>query len=412
MRRMRRARRGRVPRSAALCPRDAERRQDTSNSAPPSPDSPIRQCPPVDRTIESAMASPSPAPPPCSVARWNRSNSRARSAAGIPGPLSSTVRLTRPPRAATLSRTLPSGPAYRQALSTSTPVSRSIHSGGALIQAAGEGLTVTEIPGDVACATAWNRSAHSSAMVHRSTGSAPGGGGCESNRASQSRSSTMLRSRWLSRSMRCRVARYLVRRAGCAQRDADFRADHRQRGAQFVRGVRGELQLAAPGVLHRGQRAQPDDQRPGEHGQQQHRRHRHLAVLQHVGHVLLLGQALAGHQPACPVAGADQPERAGAELHRGRPRPAGTRLAGSAGAPSVTGTGRCPGGARQTNTGASSTSLSESVTDRPSPSGWCPARRSARCPASSVARCSRSRLSTAATRRPAMARFSAMTQLT
>ena len=66
-----------------------------------------------------------------------------------------------------------------------------------------------------------------------------------------------------------------------------------------------------------------------------------------------------GLVPSCTVAG---------------PPPAGTRLAGSAGAPSVSGTGRCPGGARQTNTGASSTSLSESVTDRPSPSGWCPSR--------------------------------------
>ena len=49
-------------RRAAPWPRDGERRQDTSNSAPPSPDSPIRQCPPVDRTIESAMARPEPGP--------------------------------------------------------------------------------------------------------------------------------------------------------------------------------------------------------------------------------------------------------------------------------------------------------------------------------------------------------------
>ncbi len=53
----------------------------------------------------------------------------------MPGPLSSTMMLTRLPRGATLTRTCPPAPAYRQALSTSTPASRSIHSGGALIQA-------------------------------------------------------------------------------------------------------------------------------------------------------------------------------------------------------------------------------------------------------------------------------------
>ena len=54
------------------------------------------------------------------------------------------------------------------------------------------------------------------------------------------------------------------------------------------------------------------------------------------------------------------------------PRPAGTRAAGSAGAPSVSGTGCSPGTARQTNTGASSTSLSGSVMSVPSLSGWRP----------------------------------------
>jgi hypothetical protein len=58
------------------------------------------QWPPAERTIESPMASPRPAPEPCSVARRNLSNSRGRSASAMPGPLSSTVRpmlrMTRP----------------------------------------------------------------------------------------------------------------------------------------------------------------------------------------------------------------------------------------------------------------------------------------------------------------------------
>jgi len=73
------------------------------------------QRPPVERTIESPMARPRPAPAPASApvsaSRWNRSNSRGRSASGMPGPLSSTVRLTRLPWARTWIRTLPSGPA-------------------------------------------------------------------------------------------------------------------------------------------------------------------------------------------------------------------------------------------------------------------------------------------------------------
>ena len=56
------------------------------------------------------MASPSPAPWPSLDARWKRSNSRPRSASGMPGPLSSTARLTRLATASTLIRTWPPGP--------------------------------------------------------------------------------------------------------------------------------------------------------------------------------------------------------------------------------------------------------------------------------------------------------------
>ena len=55
-------------------------RQETDIRAPPRSESPTCQRPPVERTMESPMARPRPAPEPCSVARWNRSNSRDRSA--------------------------------------------------------------------------------------------------------------------------------------------------------------------------------------------------------------------------------------------------------------------------------------------------------------------------------------------
>ncbi len=100
-------------------------------------------------------------------------------------------------------RTLPSGPACRQALSISTPASRSIHSGGALISTASSGVSAL-----TAGPTARNRSAQAWASVLRSTGSSPGGGGRESNRASQSMSSTRLRSRWLSPWIRASASRY------------------------------------------------------------------------------------------------------------------------------------------------------------------------------------------------------------
>ena len=57
--------------------------------APPAGASATRHFPPVERTTASAIASPSPAPSPPSVPRWNLSNRKGRCSTGIPGPLSS-----------------------------------------------------------------------------------------------------------------------------------------------------------------------------------------------------------------------------------------------------------------------------------------------------------------------------------
>jgi hypothetical protein len=50
-----------------------------------------------------------------------------------------------------------------------------------------------------------------------------------------------------------------------------LRPDHAERGAQLVRGVGGELELAAARLLDRGQRAQAHEQQAPEHGEQQER---------------------------------------------------------------------------------------------------------------------------------------------
>ena len=83
------------------------------------------------RTTESAMARPRPVPPGWSTPRWKRSNTSERCSGGIPGPLSSTWRTTRPPAERTRTTTRPVVPAYLQALSTRTPTSRSIQVGSA-----------------------------------------------------------------------------------------------------------------------------------------------------------------------------------------------------------------------------------------------------------------------------------------
>ena len=103
--------------------------------------------------------------------------------------------------------------------------------------------------------------------------------------------------------------------------------DHAQRGAQLVRGVGGELELAAPRLLDRGQRAQADHEQAAEHRQQQERPGDDLAVQQQALGVLVAGHALARDQPAVAVPGQLEPERAERGERRRRTR---TRRAGSA----------------------------------------------------------------------------------
>ena len=281
-------------------------------SAPPSGESPTCQRPPVERTIESPMASPSPAPEPCSVARWNRSNRSGRSASGMPGPLSSTVRLARLPWARTSIRTVPSGPAYRQALSTSTPASRSIHSGGALISTAPSGVSAL-----TAGPTARNRSAQAWASVARSTGSLPGGGGLESNLASHSMSSTSWRSRWLSPWIRRSESRY-----SAASRGAD-RATSAS-ALITLSGVRSSCEASAVNSSWRrrdcstgASARRPTTSRPPNMASSRNG----PAMISTSSHqapgVLVAGQALAGHQPAPVVLRHLQPERGPAAQVRG-----------------------------------------------------------------------------------------------
>ena len=253
---------------------------------------PTRQRPPVERTTASAMARPRPAPTPSSVARWNLSKSRGCSAGGIPGPLSRTDRLTLLAMPTTWMRTVPPGPAYRQALSTRTPVRRSIHSGGALIQACSSSPPLTESAMPLERAMPENLSAQPSAIVVTSTGSSPGGGGSESKRASHRRSSTMRRRRALSRPTRSRVSRYLRgvvlpgRSANGAQRQVYFRFDDTEGRSQLVRGIGGELELPASRLFNRAGRLEPYDESAQEHGDDEDRTSDDLRRHQNALHVL------------------------------------------------------------------------------------------------------------------------------
>ena len=216
-----------------------------------------RRCqrPPVERTIESPMASPSPAPEPCSVARWNRSNRSGRSASGMPGPLSSTVRLSPAALGADLDpdravrARVPAGVVDQDPGQPVDPLRRRADQHGAVRVSA-----LTAGP------TARNRSAQAWASVARSTGSLPGGGGWSrtwpatacprpAGAAAGSRPGSGAASRGIRRPP-----------AGADRRHVDLGPDHAERGTQLVRGVGGELELAAARLLDRGQRAQADDQ--------------------------------------------------------------------------------------------------------------------------------------------------------
>jgi hypothetical protein len=71
--------------------------------APPNGEDPISQRPRVARTTASAIGRPRPVPPGRSLARWKRSNTRARWSSVMPGPASPTASRTCP--AATSTRT-------------------------------------------------------------------------------------------------------------------------------------------------------------------------------------------------------------------------------------------------------------------------------------------------------------------
>ena len=100
----------------------------------------------------------------------------------------------------------------------------------------------------------------------------PTGAAAASNRASQSMSSRSRRMRFDSRSTRAKAPRYQAASRSCGEGERRVRLDHRQRRPQLVRGVRGELQLAAAGGLDRRRDAPADDDRADEHRAEQERR--------------------------------------------------------------------------------------------------------------------------------------------
>ena len=110
-----------------------------------------------------------------------------------------------------------------------------------------------------------------------------------------------------------------------------FRPDHAQRSAQFVRGVGGELELTAPRLLDRGQRAQAHDQRAEEHREQQERPGDDLRVQQQPPGMRVTGLALARDQPAAAVPRYLQPERAHRAQGRGEREPVAGGVRGEQG---------------------------------------------------------------------------------
>ena len=108
------------------------------------------------------------------------------------------MRWTRPALVPTASWTVPPLGVYRHALSTSTPTRRSIDSAEAFTQGIAPPSISVRSTMLRPSATVEKRATHASAIVARSIGSCTGGGGVESKRASQSRLSTIRRSRVLS----------------------------------------------------------------------------------------------------------------------------------------------------------------------------------------------------------------------
>ena len=131
----------------------------------------------------------------------------------------------------------------------------------------------------------------------------------------------------------------LGRLARAGQGHVGFGPDHAERRAQLVRGVGGELQLAAPRLLDRRQRPQAHHQRAEEHGQQQEGPGDDLGVQQQPLGVHVPGPALARDQPVAAVARQLEPERARLGEVGGEGEPVVRRVRGEQ-------AGRQPGRAR------------------------------------------------------------------
>ncbi len=270
------------------------------------------------------MASPRPAPGPPAAARWKRSKSRGRSAAGIPGPLSSTVRLTRLPWAWTLILTwprpgplgplgplgpgpgVPAGVVHQHARQPVDPLRRRADQGGPAAGVRGD----LGPDGAEAVGAGLGQDGQVDRLVagRRRPGVEPGQPQHVVDQLPQPAALG------LDPAQRVAVLRGIP---GAGQGHVGFGPDHAERRAQLVRGVGGELQLAAAGLLDRRQRAQPHDQCAEEHGQQQHRPGDELGVQQQPRGMRVAGPALARDQPVGPVAGQLEQERAGA-AHLGR----------------------------------------------------------------------------------------------
>ena len=212
------------------------------------------------------MASPRPVPEPSSVARWNRSKSQGRSSGGIPGPLSSTAMLVRLPWADTTMRTVPPSPAYRQALSTSTPASRSIQSGGAVTRGSASPWRSTDNAMPREWATAPKRSAQPWATADDVDELVARRGrlGVEAGQPQQvvddaSQPLALAVDPLDSVSVPGGVATGAERQRHLCLDDAEWRS-------KFVRCVGGEFELPTTCLFDRPRRLEPDDQGTEEHG--------------------------------------------------------------------------------------------------------------------------------------------------
>ena len=210
--------------------------------------------------------------PPRSWRGGSGRRSAVRSSSGMPGPGvvdgQPDPRRRRRPRDTV---TEPPSGEYLQALSSSTPRSRSSHSGGAVTT-----IVPLGAPGRRGCrwrasATTPNRSTVWAASTARSTGSALGLTlrGVEARQPQQVVEQAAHPLRLAVDALERRPVP--LRRAVLRQGQAGVRLDDRQRRAQLVRGVGRELQLALAGGLDRRRDAPADQHGTDEHDQEQHR---------------------------------------------------------------------------------------------------------------------------------------------